>query len=204
MVSCDLDLKQMPLGKVSAKQIKSAMTVLKEIAKLISRNGTYADLRDASNKFFTFIPHGFSVNRPPIIDSIQTVQDKTEMLESLLNMELIYEFLDGENGKSNPLDACYVKLRNDIVEIDKFSDEFHSICNIVRDTHGATHNLYTLEVCEVFKIKREGEDERFQAYANLPNHQLLWHGSRLMNFVSILSNGLKIAPPEAPVTISIF
>lgn len=27
---------------------------------------------------------------------------------------------------------------------------------------------------------------------------LLWHGSRLTNFVSILTRGLKIAPPEAP------
>lgn len=29
---------------------------------------------------------------------------------------------------------------------------------------------------------------------------LLWHGSRLTNFVGILGQGLRIAPPEAPVT----
>jgi hypothetical protein len=29
---------------------------------------------------------------------------------------------------------------------------------------------------------------------------LLWHGSRLTNFVGILRNGLRIAPPEAPAT----
>ena len=29
---------------------------------------------------------------------------------------------------------------------------------------------------------------------------LLWHGSRLTNFVGILSQGLRIAPPEAPST----
>ena len=29
---------------------------------------------------------------------------------------------------------------------------------------------------------------------------LLWHGSRLTNFVGILSEGLKIAPYEAPMT----
>lgn len=27
---------------------------------------------------------------------------------------------------------------------------------------------------------------------------LLWHGSRLTNFVGIISQGLRIAPPEAP------
>lgn len=29
---------------------------------------------------------------------------------------------------------------------------------------------------------------------------LLWHGSRLSNWVGILSRGLRVAPPEAPVT----
>ena len=29
---------------------------------------------------------------------------------------------------------------------------------------------------------------------------LLWHGSRLTNYVGILNQGLRIAPPEAPVT----
>ena len=29
---------------------------------------------------------------------------------------------------------------------------------------------------------------------------LLWHGSRLTNWVGILNQGLRIAPPEAPVT----
>jgi hypothetical protein len=29
---------------------------------------------------------------------------------------------------------------------------------------------------------------------------LLWHGSRLTNWVGILSTGLRIAPPEAPKT----
>lgn len=32
------------------------------------------------------------------------------------------------------------------------------------------------------------------------NKMLLWHGSRLTNWVGILSQGLRIAPPEAPCT----
>lgn len=34
----------------------------------------------------------------------------------------------------------------------------------------------------------------------MPNHFLLFHGSALFNFIGILSQGLRIAPPEAPVT----
>ena len=33
---------------------------------------------------------------------------------------------------------------------------------------------------------------------------LLWHGSRFSNFVGIISQGLRIAPPEAPRTGYLF
>lgn len=33
---------------------------------------------------------------------------------------------------------------------------------------------------------------------------LLWHGSRVSNFVGILSQGLRIAPPEAPASGYLF
>lgn len=114
-------------------------------------------------------------------------------------METIYSFLEGENGeKINPLDACYQKLNASIVPIPKDSNEFQQFCDIVRNTHGPTHNMYTLEVLDIYKVERAGEAERFQQ--QIGNHQLLWHGSRLMNFANILSAGLKIAPPEAPAT----
>lgn len=113
-------------------------------------------------------------------------------------MNLIYEYLDDNNEKCNPLDACYRKLKADIKPIEKNSTTFSQICNVIKNTHGATHHWYTMDVLDVFEIQREGEVQRFEKHKNLSNHQLLWHGSRLMNFVSILSKGLKIAPPEAP------
>lgn len=199
LIGCDLDLKQMPLGKISAKQIQLAMTTLKEISCLIQQNGTIGKLREASNRFYTLIPHAFSVERPPIIDSIVDVNAKNEMLESLLNMGLIYGILNQSTGeKINPMDACYQKLKADITHLDRSSEEFKNLCQIVHNTHGRTHRAYTLEVQDIFKVTREGEHERFTQ--NMSSHAILWHGSRLMNFVSILTNGLKIAPPEAPRT----
>jgi len=52
-------------------------------------------------------------------------------------------------------------------------------------------------------VDRENEGSRYQAFEKDPNRMLLWHGSRLTNFVGILSQGLRIAPPEAPVTGSV-
>lgn len=201
MISCDLDLKQMPLGNIQRSQIRESMTVLKEISKLIEKNGSLDKLRDASNEFYTLIPHGFSINRPPIIDSIDVVKTKNEMLESLLNMRAIYGFLEGENGeKMNPLDACYHKVKTDLNPLSKDAPDFIKICDIVRNTHGSTHNHYTLEVLDVFQVNRKREDVRSRKYKSLENRQMLWHGSRITNYVSILTKGLRIAPKEAPAT----
>ncbi|XP_019863495.1 PREDICTED: poly [ADP-ribose] polymerase 2-A-like, partial [Amphimedon queenslandica] len=51
-----------------------------------------------------------------------------------------------------------------------------------------------------FNLERHGEKKRYKPFSKLDNRMLLWHGSRLTNFVGILSQGLRIAPPEAPVT----
>jgi len=55
-----------------------------------------------------------------------------------------------------------------------------------------------LTVLDIFEIERQGEDDRFRD--DIPNKMLLWHGSRLTNWVGIISQGLRIAPPEAPVS----
>lgn len=67
----------------------------------------------------------------------------------------------------------------------------------VKQTHGKTHNTFKLQVKQIFELKRDGEEEQF---CDVGNRQLLWHGSRLTNWVGILSQGLRIAPPEAPIT----
>ncbi len=64
-------------------------------------------------------------------------------------------------------------------------------------------NYTRLKIVDAFKIKREGEDKIYNPN-KLKNKKLLWHGSRFSNFVGILSQGLRIAPPEAPSTGYLF
>lgn len=44
----------------------------------------------------------------------------------------------------------------------------------------------------IFVVRREEEIKKYRR--ELPNKMMLWHGSRLSNYVGILSEGLKIAP----------
>ena len=55
-----------------------------------------------------------------------------------------------------------------------------------------------MTVSDIFEINRPSEKKTFNT--KIGNNWLLWHGSGLPNFVGILSQGMRIAPPEAPVS----
>lgn len=204
MMEFELDLEKMPLGRLSKKQLEEAYGVLNDLDKLITEGAASNAFIGASNKFFSLVPHCFGMNSAPIIDTVEKIQSKREMIDSLLEIEVAYSILKDdskENVKNiNPLDSHYEKLKTDMIPLDKKSDEFALIRKYVENTHAATHDQYALEIEEVFKVSRQGEKRRYKPFKKLHNRQLLWHGSRVTNYAGILSHGLKIAPPEAPST----
>lgn len=203
MVEFEIDLSKMPLGKLSQKQIETAYKILTEVQEMI-KNTTGSDSKflDASNRFFTLIPHDFGMKSPPLLDNPDFVKAKIDMLESLKEIDIAYSLLktkDEDKGK-DPIDSHYDKLKTEITVLGRDTEEWSILEEYVKNTHAATHTQYTLEIEEIFKVSRKGESKRFKPFKALPNRKLLWHGSRTTNFAGILSQGLRIAPPEAPVT----
>jgi hypothetical protein len=84
-------------------------------------------------------------------------------------------------------------LNREIHPVDKSSDEFMLIDKYLQTTHGKHHTSYNLEIVDLFRVSSEMENARCRK--DIHNKKLLWHGSRLTNFVGILSQGLRIAPP---------
>ena len=82
------------------------------------------------------------------------------------------------------------------------SDEFKFVSKYLSESHGETHNDYELELVDLYTIKRRDEDDpkALKGPVSKQNIKYLWHGSRISNFGGILSRGLCIAPPSAPVT----
>uniref|UniRef100_A0A8C1G495 Poly [ADP-ribose] polymerase n=1 Tax=Cyprinus carpio TaxID=7962 RepID=A0A8C1G495_CYPCA len=201
MVEFEIDLQKMPLGKLSKRQIQSAYSLLSEVQQAVADSSAEAQILDLSNRFYTLIPHDFGMKKPPLLNNSDYIQQKVQMLDNLLDIEVAYSLLRGgvEDNKKDPIDINYEKLKTKIEVVDQSSSEAQLIIQYVKNTHAATHNTYTLDVEEIFKIEREGESQRFRPFKELHNRQLLWHGSRTTNYAGILSQGLRIAPPEAPV-----
>jgi poly [ADP-ribose] polymerase 1 len=202
MLEFEIDLEKMPLGKLSKKQLLNACSALKEISDMIQKKSiNNSNIVGATNKFYTLVPHNFGIDKLPLIDSMDKVVEKMQMIEALLEIEMAYEMRSSINANDDkdPIDLHYEKLNTTIEILDK-NDELYRIIDIyVKNTHASTHSI-KLDILEIFCVERHGERDRYKKYKDYDNRMLLWHGSRVTNFAGILSQGLRIAPPEAPVT----
>lgn len=141
-----------------------------------------------------------------IIESGPVLKKETELIDNLTDMKITAEILASskQSVDVNLIDSQYNNLGlNEATPLDHSSDEFKYLCAYLTKTHGTTHHL-TLQVEDIFRITRSEEVERWDAanFDTIPNsnRKLLWHGSRTTNYSGILSQGLRIAPPEAPVS----
>ncbi|KAF2885557.1 hypothetical protein ILUMI_20625, partial [Ignelater luminosus] len=198
MLELELDTDRMPLGKLSKSQLRDAYKVLAEIPKLIESEGSGNSLLDASNRFYTLVPHSSGLKNLPIINNLKLLKEKKEIVDNLWELQIAYNLV--QSSDDNIVDSCYDQLKTEIDVLDCTSEEYQIIQEYVKNTHAATHTRFELELLEVFTVKRQEEEKRFKPFQKLSNRKLLWHGSHTTNFASILSQGLCIAPPEAPVT----
>ncbi|KAK9083399.1 hypothetical protein Scep_029870 [Stephania cephalantha] len=201
MMEFEINMSEMPLGRLSKSNIQQGFEALTEIQNLLNSNHDpslkESLLVDASNRFFTLIP---SIH-PHVIKGEDDFRSKVKMLEALQDIEIASRIVgfDGENDDS--LDEKYMKLNCEIAPLPHDSEDYLLIEKYLQTTHAPTHTEWALELEEVFKLERVGEYDKFVPFREkLKNKMLLWHGSRLTNFVGIISQGLRIAPPEAPAT----
>ncbi|WKY09054.1 hypothetical protein Q1695_001866 [Nippostrongylus brasiliensis] len=201
MQDFQLDLDKMPLGKLSKKQITNAFSVLTELQAILAEKADSDKILDATNRFYTMIPHNFGSNKPQLLNSTKIIKEKCDMLSSLLEIKIAYDVIkqdQDEPSARDPLDVHYEHLKCNMEVVDRYSEEFKRIDLYMKNTHGETHTTFQLEIVDILRISRQGEEDKFKA--DIGNRRLLWHGSGTANYVGILSQGLRIAPPEAPVS----
>lgn len=193
------DIRRAPLGKLTSEQIRAGYLALSKIEDCLKSTASRQQLLDACNQFYTRIPHDFGLKTPPLIHTEQELKEKIELLEALSDIQIAVKMVENnEDSDENPLDRQYRALHCKMQPLDSACHEYQVIEKYLQSTHAPTHSDYTMSVLDIFKVDREGESNNF--LSNLHNRTLLWHGSRLSNWVGILSHGLRVAPPEAPVT----
>jgi poly [ADP-ribose] polymerase 2/3/4 len=173
---------------------------------------TQADaLEDFSNRYYSTIPHITGRVAPPRIDTNEKLRVEVAMLDTLTEMSVASVIMKARDNSRDAASVALIDKRyNDLgltkcTPIDHDSEEYKQLSKYLIESSGGTHDVsrrYRLE--DIFRIERDGEADRFKKskYAKIKdsNRLLLWHGSRTSNYGGILSQGLRIAPPEAPMS----
>lgn len=215
MSDLNYDINKMPLGKLSKFTITKGYQALKDLSILLvnpslaqSEYGTtfQAATEQLSNTFYSYIPHAFGRNRPPIISNEDMLKREIELLDSLSDMKDANNIMKNELKDMETINALDRQFKglglDEMTPLKQESTEFQELSSYLVNTRGHTHNA-NYQIAQIFRIERQGEKERFEksSFAGPPrDRRLLWHGSRATNFGGILSQGLRIAPPEAPVS----
>ncbi|KAJ7293875.1 poly polymerase catalytic domain-containing protein [Mycena rebaudengoi] len=219
--SMNYDANKLPLGKLSKSTILRGFSALKTLAEVIANpNGEtakeYGGHRKAcehlSGSYYSFVPHDFGRQRPVSIDTAPALKKELELVDALGDMEIASKLIaanvhEDENGNPiNPMDANFRSLGlSSMAPVKRSSEEFKVLETYARDTHGATHSHMKINVTNAYRVERAAETEAWTKAGYTKDmaegdRLLLWHGSRSTNFAGILKQGLRIAPPEAPVT----
>ncbi|XP_026161602.1 protein mono-ADP-ribosyltransferase PARP3 [Mastacembelus armatus] len=199
MECMNLDIKKMPLGKLSKQQIAKGFEVLEEIEAAMNQKSGKARLEELSSKFFTIIPHNFGRSRPPTIADKEIVEKKKEMLMVLADIELA-QTLKSETEKAqekmiqtvpHPLDQDYNSLKCKLTLMDKGSETYKIIEKYMEVT---SNDFCKPTIVNVWEVDREIEGDRFREHDSLENRRLLWHGTNIAVVAAILKSGLRIMP----------
>ncbi|XP_051912547.1 uncharacterized protein LOC127594822 [Hippocampus zosterae] len=193
------DAKKMPLGKLGESTIKDAYKVLNDLEKALKR-GAKDEVKTLSSRFYSLIPHDFGRANMSnfVLDCEEKIKHKLDMLQSLSDMKITSKLLDTTEADTDIIDQNYKKLGCKLRPL-AATEEIH---NMVSTYVANTRGNYKPQIEDIFEVVREQEHKEFNS--KLGNNLLLWHGSGVANFVGILSQGLRIAPPEAPASGYLF
>eukprot|EP00039_Didymoeca_costata_P016832 m.307171 g.307171 ORF g.307171 m.307171 type:complete len:1239 (-) comp16457_c0_seq36:1097-4813(-) len=204
------------------RNIETLVTQTEELAKLRGRASrenraerykVENQLVELSNQFYMTIPHDFGnvdsgFTKPNVINSRDQLKKNLRMLAALEDVENSINLLlsvSANTGVHQRLHDIYNLIGCNVRPVAKDSDKFKLIQQYA--IAGAQGNVP--KIAHVLQVTRYEDAVRFTPHEatrgmnnneGQPMNRLLWHGSKVSNILGILMKGLKVAPPDAPVT----
>ena len=224
LVEMEIDVKKLPLGNITESVIQRGLKTLQAIQAVVDeqsasklskpKKGKRSVEKEActsspqkqlimlNNQFYTYIPHAISKeemrSNKLLLDSSEKIAEKVQLLSDLGQIAVTSKLLS--QSHDSPVHTHYKMLKTEMKVVPSSDPRWKMVEQYMQDTHGPTHH-FKAKLRNLWCIEREGEGKSYSAcHKANPNRKLLWHGSRFTNWVGILSQGLRIAPPEAPAT----
>jgi poly [ADP-ribose] polymerase len=189
-----------PLGILTVGQIEKGEEILSALYELFQKGKPKRSvMEELSGEFYTVIPHRIGRTRKAIanavIDSLELFEQKQEMLQLMKDMLQV----NGESGAvlfNARVDQEYEALKCRLEPIEKKDPKYGELEEHVLKSQVKSK---TIKIVNLFKVQREKEWNTFTG--NIDNQRLLFHGSRIQNWVGILSRGILL--PKIVVSLGV-
>ncbi len=189
-----------PLGVLTVGQIEKGEDVLGDIHKLFqSGKGNKSKFVDLSGDFYTAIPHRIGRTREAaeasVIDTLAEISQKQETLQLMKDMLAV----NGDGGSvlfDDQVDQQYQALGTNLDFIEPKSPEWKEWAGFVEKSQVKRKDV---KVINVYKVKRNGEWDTYDS--KVGNEKMLYHGSRIQNWVGLLTRGILL--PKIVVSMGV-
>ncbi|ETO80778.1 hypothetical protein F442_04841 [Phytophthora nicotianae P10297] len=189
-------IMKLPLGRLSKTTIKRGYETLEEIYEALrTRQTSRARLSNLSSHFYSLIPHH---SRLEVIDTMVKLGKKVQLMAEVgaSVRGMAHEPVARRCASRNYLDECYDLLECELQPVKSSDPDFALIQTYIRNSNCCGRKQDRLQLLSVFRVEKPEQETRFEPFRTFTNRRILWHGSHLANWLGILSEGLRIAPPE--------
>lgn len=207
-----------PLGRLPRATLERGLEILglikDELQAPVPNDATRVKVRqerhekvaELTNEYYELIPHAeFSHDKvsPPV--NVNGVQQMWDKLKVMMDLESASQLLLGARARLDtyhPLEYVFAATKTDIYPLDRKGADEPEFNTLLQYFHNSVpDHAQHQKVHAIFRVQRRGEAEEMQAFCrHIGNRRLLWHGSASTNVLSILTMGLCVAPPSAPVS----
>jgi poly [ADP-ribose] polymerase len=191
-----------PLGILTLGQIEKGEAILTTLYDLFQDKK--AKRRDEemlriSGEFYTAVPHRIGRTRAAVagavINTLEAFEQKQQTLQLMKDMLQV----NGEAGSvlfDARIDQEYDALNCRVEWIEPGCSEFKEMADHVVKSQLKSKNI---KVKGLYRLRRDAEWDQFTA--GIGNERLLFHGSRIQNWMGILSRGILL--PKIVVSLGV-
>uniref|UniRef100_UPI001939B58C poly [ADP-ribose] polymerase tankyrase-like n=1 Tax=Styela clava TaxID=7725 RepID=UPI001939B58C len=212
--STNVDPDIMPFGRLEKDRLNLGVDILNEIKDLIATTQelkledaqdqirlqrALEKIQQLSTEYFRLLPpRGGLFDRVRSICDVATLNQLMKQTQRLIELEFSNKVLLGAQyriNEMNPLDYVYRSVGCRVKVMEPLSDESQYILQYLYNSAPAG----TTVEC-IYRISRPGEAENLVS-TGLGNFKMLWHGTNILNLMSILHKGLMLTepPPIGPL-----
>jgi poly [ADP-ribose] polymerase len=210
-----IDITRMPIAKMTKERIEKAEEILKKLKMLLKTSNsttidatllTGKDMQDLTSEYYMYIPFVVdSKKNPPLIDSNEIIDRYMVNMEIIKHIYVTYTSIIKNKRKGEVINK-YIHIYNnmgcEVAPLDKSSQMYTELIKYVKNTHGKTHGK-NLSVVNIYTVCNEQQNTDYEKYTkNINNKTLLFHGSAISNWFSILKNGLYLDSSKIGVKIT--